>query len=255
MLDEILDVVGEHSPGIEDEDLVVEAVEATLILADQLRFEGAVSVAWDVHGDLPQVALDGHSRASVSSAAGRVWWLLRQGLQFSGGSLLASEVDIHLGIEHGLESGLHESAQEDVEFVDGIGLRGEFFGHPFGLGRQLRIRAIISVKKVGWENYSVLPPDTRFLTGPVGGHLGHVVGVGEALGGFGLQVLQQVGPIEPGEPLVVVLLLETRQLRGEGVIVPGRDRLRRVVGRAGGSQLGRRVAPCNVNRGLRPGTS
>jgi hypothetical protein len=44
LLDDVLDVAGGQPLGVQGEDLVVEALEAALILGDQLRLEGTVPV-------------------------------------------------------------------------------------------------------------------------------------------------------------------------------------------------------------------
>jgi hypothetical protein len=62
---------------------------------------------------------------------------------------LAAEVDVHLGVEHALEGGFHEAAEEAVEPVEGAGLGGQFASQLFRLRRQLGIHALISVKGEG----------------------------------------------------------------------------------------------------------
>jgi hypothetical protein len=68
-LDDILDVAAGQALGVQGQDLVVEAAQAALVLADELRLEGAVAVARDVEADLAEFALDGFLGVAL-----RRWW-------------------------------------------------------------------------------------------------------------------------------------------------------------------------------------
>ena len=61
-----------HAPGIEGEDLVIEARPAGLMLADELRFEGAHTVTGNFDGEFAEIALEGFAALSVPGIAGGV---------------------------------------------------------------------------------------------------------------------------------------------------------------------------------------
>src|SRR5262249_2365885 len=65
-----LDLAGGHSPGVERDDLVVEAVEPGLSLLDELRIELAVAVPRDLDRDLSLLALECLARFAVAGIAG-----------------------------------------------------------------------------------------------------------------------------------------------------------------------------------------
>jgi hypothetical protein len=58
-----------------------------------------------------------------------------------GRELAATEVDVHLGVEHAFEGGLHHVAEEAVEVVERGNLGGHLAGELFGLGLQHRVHA------------------------------------------------------------------------------------------------------------------
>jgi hypothetical protein len=57
---------------IQGNNLLIEAVEACLVLLDELRFELRVAVTWHLNAHLPALALDGLRRAAVTRVAGVV---------------------------------------------------------------------------------------------------------------------------------------------------------------------------------------
>ncbi|KAF5041754.1 hypothetical protein DSECCO2_519690 [anaerobic digester metagenome] len=61
-----------HASGIEGKDLVIEARPAGLVLADELRFEGAHTVTGYFDGEFAEIALEGFVALAVPSIAGRV---------------------------------------------------------------------------------------------------------------------------------------------------------------------------------------
>jgi hypothetical protein len=139
LLHDGLDVACGPALGVQREKLVVEPAEATLILADELRREGAVAVAGDVASDRVQFPLDGLLGVALAAVARQV---RRPGFgrrieQCRG--LRAAEVDVHLGVEHALQSRLHQAAEQAMEFLDGAGLAGQLLSQLLRLGGQFRV--------------------------------------------------------------------------------------------------------------------
>src|SRR6185312_17304536 len=58
---------GCHPLGVEGQNLLVEAVEPTLPLGDQLGFEGAVAVAWCPQLEVTHITADRLPRMSVAA--------------------------------------------------------------------------------------------------------------------------------------------------------------------------------------------
>jgi len=150
LLDDVLDVAGGQALGVQGQDLLVEAGQAALVLADELGLEGASAVARDVQRDVAHLTLDGLLGVAVAAVLGGavagVGRLEGQG-RLNG---LAGEVGGHLGVEHALQGRLHHAPEKGVEVVDGAGLGGHLAGQSFGLGSQFRVHASISVKGTGW---------------------------------------------------------------------------------------------------------
>ena len=65
LVDDILNVAGGHALGIEGEDFFVKARDAPLMLPDQLRLEGAVTIAWGGDSQLAEIALHRLPRVAV----------------------------------------------------------------------------------------------------------------------------------------------------------------------------------------------
>ena len=129
-------------------------VEPALMLGDQLRLEGAVAIAGRLERELAHIAADGLLRMSVAAVLRR-WPGPRRLLESVGdGRRLrvgsASEVDVHLGVEHALEGGLHQGPHQAVEVVEGAEPGWPTRGRAAPLGLEDRIHAGISVKDRGW---------------------------------------------------------------------------------------------------------
>ena len=88
-----LDVAHAHAAGVHRDDLVIEAGKATLVLRDQLRFEGPAPVARDLELDLARVRDDRLLAVAVAMVAARLSATPRA-------RCLALEVLVHLGVEH-----------------------------------------------------------------------------------------------------------------------------------------------------------
>src|SRR5262249_4959810 len=69
LLGHVLDVARGQAVGVQSQDLVVEAAQAALVLADELWLEGAVAVARDVEANLAELALDGFLGVAVAAVA------------------------------------------------------------------------------------------------------------------------------------------------------------------------------------------
>jgi len=137
---DLLNVARGHPLGIQREDLFIEARQAPLVFADQLRLERAVAIARRGDAQFAQVALHrfaGPPIATVGRAFGwarrRRRWLgcgrrLGQGLVAVGseGQRLAAQVYIHLRIQHPLQGGLHHQPHQAVEVLGRLGLDGHF---------------------------------------------------------------------------------------------------------------------------------
>jgi hypothetical protein len=67
-----LDLTERHPPGIERDDLFIEAVEARLVLLDQLRLELGSAVTRNVDLHLPALAAQRLRRCAVARVAGVV---------------------------------------------------------------------------------------------------------------------------------------------------------------------------------------
>src|SRR4029077_8434105 len=134
------------------------------VLGDQLRLLGAVAIARRVEGDVPHGAADrlvgvtvasvGGSRASAPNVVGQSH------------ACFATEVDVHLGVEHAFERGLHQGSEQTVDIVERLGFAGDLAGELLGLELEGRVHASISVRKEGYGIYPNRVPDTSFLTGP-----------------------------------------------------------------------------------------
>jgi hypothetical protein len=58
---------------------------------------------------------------------------------------------LHLGIEHALESGLHQGAEQALEFVDRADLASQFASQLLNLRAQVRFRIhALIVRGAGW---------------------------------------------------------------------------------------------------------
>ena len=165
-LDHILDVTRRHTLGVQCQNLLVETGQPSLILANQLRLEGAVAIARRIESEFSHFAADGFCGVPIASVGGGS---LSPGFRFVLGESrdgLSTEVNVHFGIEHALEGGLHQAAKESVEVFQGLCLAGDIAGELLGLELEGSVHARISVRKGGEGIYPNLVPDTRFLTGP-----------------------------------------------------------------------------------------
>ena len=92
-----LDVTDRHAQPVHGEDFCVEAFKPRLVLADQLRFEGAVAVPWHLDGHLPGVAFQRLPALAVpgvaAAVAGRIVFRI-------------PEVMVHLACQHPLHQRL-----------------------------------------------------------------------------------------------------------------------------------------------------
>ena len=61
-----------HAPGVERQDLVIEACPASLVLADELRLEGAHTITGNFDGEFAEIALEGFAALSIPGIAGGV---------------------------------------------------------------------------------------------------------------------------------------------------------------------------------------
>src|SRR5207253_173994 len=102
---------------VQGQNLLVEAAEATLMLGNQLRLEGAVAIAWRLESEFSHIAANGLFRVAIASVDGRGQVARRDSDLRQHRDLLTSEMNVHLGIEHALESGLHEAAHQPIEVV------------------------------------------------------------------------------------------------------------------------------------------
>ncbi len=140
VLYDLLNVPRGHSLGVQGQNLFIEARHAPLVLADQLRLESPVPIAWRGNREFAQIALDGFLRtpiATVGRALGwvRRWWTgcdvsrrdskrLRGGV--GAGQRSAAQVDIHLAVEHPLQGALHHQPHQTVEVLSRLRLTGDF---------------------------------------------------------------------------------------------------------------------------------
>jgi hypothetical protein len=123
VLDDLLDVACGHPLGVEGQDLLVEALDPAPALGDQLRLERAVAVALDRH--LAHIPAEGPLGMPVAAVLGAGCG--RVGCRTSGcgrvpgefGWPAPLEVDIHLGVEHAFERGLHHGPYQAVEVFEG----------------------------------------------------------------------------------------------------------------------------------------
>src|SRR4051794_24425820 len=71
---------------------------------------------------------------------------------------LASEMDVHFGVEHAFEGGLHEGADQAVEVVEGLGWGSDVAGELLGLELEGLVHERISVTGVlqSWFEAAVL---------------------------------------------------------------------------------------------------
>ena len=119
------------------------------MFGDQLWLESAVAIARRVEGEFTEFTVDRLGGMPIAPVFGGgrtegLGGILRQGRDD-----FTSEVDIHFGIEHAFESGLHQRAEEPVEVVEGLGLGGDFAGELLGLELKGRVHSGISIRKVG----------------------------------------------------------------------------------------------------------
>ena len=136
LLHDLLDVAGRHPLGVQGEDLLVEARHPPLVLLDQLRLEGAVAVPRRGDRQVAGLAADRLLRSAVATVRrlpGRLWLDRGQlGRSRCGRRRLArrfrqraaSEMHVHLGIEHPLQGRLHHQPHQPVHILDRPGLAG-----------------------------------------------------------------------------------------------------------------------------------
>src|SRR5262249_48826131 len=137
-----------------------EASEASLMLGNELGLEGAVAVAWDVEGEFAEVATNGLRGVAVPTIfrIRRVVDVVR--ISGAGGERCASEVDVHLAVEHAFEGRLHEGAEEAVEIVESLGLGGDVGGELLDLEFEFCVHSG-NLRKEGWLGNL---PKTKLLT-------------------------------------------------------------------------------------------
>ena len=133
---DLLDVASRHPLGVKGEDLLVEARHATLVFADQLRLERAVSVArrGDRHFSQFRLAPSSSTGRCGDSAAASAWRpssktaLPRQSLPRrvhpSRPVPAAPQMDVHLRVEHPLQGRLHHQPHQAIEVLHRLGLAG-----------------------------------------------------------------------------------------------------------------------------------
>ena len=136
LVDNLLNIAGCHPLGIQRENLFIEARQASLVLADQLRLERAIAITGSGDRQLAQVALHRLARTAVAAVRGTFGrrrirqiasrWRIGRRIVFhhSGGSF-AAQVDIHLGVQHPLQRGLHHRSHQTVEILSRAGLAGD----------------------------------------------------------------------------------------------------------------------------------
>jgi len=61
-----------HAPGIEGQDLVIEARPAGLMLADKLGLEGALAVTGNFNGEFAKIVFEGFAALTVPGIVGRI---------------------------------------------------------------------------------------------------------------------------------------------------------------------------------------
>lgn len=98
-----LDVASRHPARIVREDLVVEGREASLMLRDERRLEGAAPVAGDADGDVAVLALERLGGMAVAGGARAA---------AVGSMLLVAEVVGHLAFEGTLDEASGELVEE-----------------------------------------------------------------------------------------------------------------------------------------------
>ena len=69
LLDDLLDVAGDHPLGVQSENLLVEIRDAALVLADNLWLERAVTITGRAESHLTQIALHGLPRTGLVISA------------------------------------------------------------------------------------------------------------------------------------------------------------------------------------------
>src|SRR5574340_1621971 len=100
-----LDLPHGHAPGVEGDDLVIEAGPAGLVLGDQQRLEGAVAVAGNFDGQFAKLALEGLPALAVAGIASGVGHGLVPGV---------AQMLGHFGIERLLDQELGQLLQEAI---------------------------------------------------------------------------------------------------------------------------------------------
>src|SRR5215210_7089407 len=148
------DVTGRHPAGIEPEDLLVQARQARLALADQLRRKRALAVAWRLDLHRPQIGLQrlragavAHVRA-LRHAAGRVPEVLGQ-----------------LRPQSGLDHAARQLAQQPARTSDLVGLKApqRILERLFGQQAREPIARPLNSTLVSDGARGLIPPDSGFL--------------------------------------------------------------------------------------------
>src|SRR5690606_17802773 len=100
------DVTGAHALRVERQDLVIHLRQAGLALANELRLEGAGTVAWRVNLDLAVLALQAFGRGAVAAVARAT---------ASGIVLVVAQMLVELGAQRRLHSHLHQLLRQVAE--------------------------------------------------------------------------------------------------------------------------------------------
>ncbi len=116
------------------------------MFGDHLRLEGAPPVTRGLERELPHITADRLAGMSVATIFGRRFGIVGNSGGFDGTGRQrrgwpASEMNIHLGVEHPFEGRLHHRPHQGVEVVNRRGLRGHVPRQLLGLGFQDRVHA------------------------------------------------------------------------------------------------------------------
>jgi hypothetical protein len=121
---------------------LVETGESSLMLGKQLRLEGAVAIARGPQGHFLHIPADSLCGMSVASI------VVRHTRLVLAGHGLASQMDVHLGVEHALQGGRHHGLHQAVEVLERLHLGRHLPGQRLGPRLEHRIHARFSVRKV-----------------------------------------------------------------------------------------------------------
>ena len=163
LLDDVLNVARRQPLGVQRQNLLIEARQPTLILAQQQRFKGSVAVAGNGQRQPSHVSLDRLRTGSVPPIASLRGTArrIRCGVRVRSRDDLigrlsprgghSPQMRIELRVEHPFQRRFHQRSHHLIELFQRCRLARKLLCQIVGLLRQCRIHLSVSVKRDVWE--------------------------------------------------------------------------------------------------------